>query len=357
MTGTSLDGIDVALGIVTGHGLEVRMRFLQHQSGALQTLVNGLRDAAEQRPLTAERLATLSWQLGELYAARIESALAGDAQPDLIAVHGQTVFHRPPVSWQLVNPAPIAERFGCPVVGDLRQADLAAGGSGAPITPMADWVLFRNEARRRAIVNLGGFCNMTLLPAAGGDDQLLRIEGFDLCACNHVLDAVAREALHQPFDRDGAAARAGAERPELVTDLQRLLRGQRAAGRSLGSGDELIDWVRRRLDRHLPEDLARSAVCAIAATIAEATQAAEVDELVLAGGGALNLTLREQIEERSECAVIDSGQLGVPVQAREALCMAILGALCADGIPITLPQVTGCRPPAPLSGVWWGPRG
>src|SRR5690606_34298498 len=90
--------------------------------------------------------------------------------PDLVAVHGQTVHHEPPVSWQLVNPWPIAQYADCPVVTDLRGADLAAGGQGAPITPIADWLLFRDRRegaggrQTRVVVNLGGFCNITLLP-------------------------------------------------------------------------------------------------------------------------------------------------------------------------------------------------
>jgi len=295
----------------------------------------------------------------------------GFAVLDLICIHGQTVFHQPPISWQLANPAPIAKQFSCPIVSDLRQADLAAGGQGAPITPIADWIFFRDERKRRAIVNLGGFCNVTILPATNADassspsprtgtsscrstpDDLSGIRGFDVCACNQVLDAVARAALHKPFDEDGAAARRGRAKPHAARTLMKALNQQRTGRRSLGTGDESTHWVNNQLQAGWSgEDIACSAAHAIARCIAEALRAHDIDEIVLAGGGARNLALTDAIADASNVTVIRSDGLGVPIDAREAMAFAILGALCADGVPITLPQVTGCAEPAPISGVW-----
>ena len=165
MTGTSIDGMDVALVRVTGRGLDMRAELVRHISAPLGDLQPRLRAAADQQPMTAGEFAQLVWDFGVLHANVIERLLQAEKRkPDLICIHGQTVFHQPPISWQLVNPAPIAARFDCPVVSDLRQADLAHGGQGAPITPIADWILFRDSTRTRAIVNLGGFCNVTIVP-------------------------------------------------------------------------------------------------------------------------------------------------------------------------------------------------
>jgi 1,6-anhydro-N-acetylmuramate kinase len=275
----------------------------------------------------------------------------GEIRPDLICVHGQTIFHQPPISWQLVNPAPIAQRFDCPVVSDLRQADLAAGGQGAPITPLADWVVFRDrhEKASRAVINLGGFCNATVLPRRGGLEGL---EGRDLCPCNQVLDAVARRALGQPMDINGAAASAGIADPEAVNTLVSWFNRLTERRRSLGTGDEAIEWVEHHMPRLSAQDLAASAANAIGSYIAIATRAMKVDEIIVAGGGAHNSALVRAIASLAKAPVRPSDELGVPIAAREALAFAVLGALCADGVPITLPNVTGCSGPAPLAGSW-----
>jgi 1,6-anhydro-N-acetylmuramate kinase len=363
MTGTSIDGMDAALVRIDGVGLNMWASLVRHLAAPLGELKRTLQSAASQKPMTAGDLANLAWKFGMLHADVI-AELVGEVAPDLICVHGQTVFHQPPVSWQLVSPAPIAERFKCPVVFDMRQADLAAGGQGAPITPLADWILFRHGERSRAIINLGGFCNVTTLPQAHdatartgktsseSANELAGIRGFDVCACNQILDAVAVAAMKQPFDADGQAARAGRASPQAAAELCEVLDKQRRGGRSLGTGDEAAAWIERHLSTTTANDLAASAVHAIAQTIAAAVTEHSVDELVLAGGGARNQALAELVQRLSEKPCMKSDELGMPIEAREAACFAVLGALCADGVPITLPHVTGCRTPAPVSGSW-----
>ncbi len=352
MTGSSIDGIDTVVAEIEGVGLEIGARMLVHRKDELGPVAQGLRRAARQVPLTAGDLAGLALQFGERLAGAIHEATreAGVGVPDLVAVHGQTIVHKPPVSWQLLNPAPIARRLRCPVVFDLRQADLAAGGRGAPITPLADWVLFRRPDRRRAIVNLGGFCNASIV-TPDLDDVL----GFDICVCNQVLDAVAREMLGAPFDPDGRAARSGRPDDPAAATLRAVLDRQRAADRSLGTGDESEAWVIEHKDRLTGADLAASAVAAIGGCIAAAIGDHDVDDVVLAGGGARNHALVEAVRGApgaAACPCVLSDTIGVPVEAREALAMAVLGAMSADGVPITLPQVTGCNAPAPIAGTW-----
>ena len=363
MTGTSLDGIDVAATEIDGTGLEMRAKLLRHVTADLEPLRDELHRAAQQEPMTAGQFARLALALGERYADAIADAADPGELIDLIAVHGQTIVHRPPVSWQLINPSPIAARFDCPVVYDLRQADIAAGGQGAPITPIADWIMFRDAERRRAIVNLGGFCNVTILPAARSGKPLEEVRGFDICACNLVLDAVARQTLGTPYDQGGGAAQSGTPHAEVVQDLCAIYRRQRSEHRSLGTEDEASDWVAQHKIRLPPNDLAATAVVAVAECIGEAIAEHDVDQIIIAGGGAHNRALVEAIDRQCHTPARLSDALGVPVQAREALAMAVLGALCADGIPITLPQVTGCDDPAPVAGMWclphelaWAPR-
>lgn len=360
MTGTSLDGIDVAVVAIEGRGLAIRATPLAHRSFPLG-LADRLRAACDGRPATAGEFAGLARAFGLAHVEAIRAALEG-RRPDLIAVHGQTVFHRPPDSWQLVNPFPIADAFGCPVASDLRGADLAAGGQGAPITPLADWVLFRGPSPR-AVVNLGGFCNITVLPAADDPGALSSIAGFDACACNQVLDAAAREALGKPFDADGAVAARGSPDTGATTRLRALLDRQRSEGRSLGTGDEAAAWVEAHAARLGADALLASATSAVGGAIGAAIRdgfargrSSTGGEVLLAGGGARNRALAASIAASAGFPCRTSADAGIPIEAREAIGMAILGTLARDGVPTTLPQVTGRRETATADALWCLPR-
>ena len=344
MTGTSLDGLDAALVAIEGHGLALRPSLVATHSVELGTLGPQLRALAEQVPMSAGAIARLNADFAALHAAAITTLLAG-RRANLISVHGQTVYHAPPISWQLFNPAPLARALGTPVVCDLRAADLAAGGQGAPLTPLADLVLFGHQRERRVIANLGGFCNLTRI---GPGRDPARVVGRDLCACNQVLDGLARSVLGQAFDQGGEVALVGRVRPAPFKTLVALLSGQGADGRSLGTGDELQAWLSRT--RKIPAaDLARTACAAVAQVLA--TAAAGADRLVLAGGGVRNRALVAELGERAGMPVQASDTLGVPAAYREAMAWAVLGALCQDRVPITLPQVTGVAS-APIAGMW-----
>lgn len=348
MTGTSLDGLDAALVAVEGEGLGMRARLVRSVAAPLGALGAGLRSLAEQKPMTAGEIAALARDFALLHADAAKDVLGGE-RAGLACVHGQTVFHKPPLSWQLFQPAPLARALGCPVVYDLRQADLAAGGQGAPITPLADWVLYRrlaDETGRATILNLGGFCNFTTLPA--GED-LSAIRAGDLCACNQLLDALARAVLRAPYDADGAAACSGQVHDEALEDLLGVMRAQGRPGRSLGTGDELTDWIARWRHQAPGPDLARTACTGIAETVAE--RLTDPGPILLAGGGVKNRGLAAALASACPAAVRPLEG----AEAREATCFAVLGALCQDRVPITLPQVTGVAGPAPVAGVWCVP--
>lgn len=357
MTGTSIDALDVAVVGVIGTGMAMRGELAAIHSEPLGDLAPLLRRIASAEKLTATEMAEAAWALGELHADAITTALGG-RYPDLICVHGQTVMHTPTPprgrTWQLLQPTPIAARLNCPVVHDLRAMDVAMGGQGAPITPIADWILCRSMNRTRAIVNLGGFANATILPVGLGPDA---VRGFDICACNQLLDAIARARLASPFDRDGAAASAGTVQAEMLDALTELLEKQARAGRSLGSGDELAACV--EFASHVsPPDLARTACEAVGGVIGRVIAqlpSHRPEEVYLAGGGAFNAVLSDSIARAVGVPCLPLDAIGVPVQAREAMCFAVLGALCQDRVPITLPAVTGVPSPAPVSGAWCFP--
>jgi anhydro-N-acetylmuramic acid kinase len=345
MTGTSIDALDCAIIRVHGHGLRLRCSLLAASTVPLGRLADGLRRLAGQEPMPAGEIATLARDFALLHADAL--APLHERHPlDLISVHGQTVFHQPPVSWQLFQPAPLAQRFLVPVVCDLRAADLANGGQGAPLTPLADFVLFRHGAEERAVVNLGGFCNLTRLPPGHDPGE---VSGADVCACNQVLDAVARAVLDAPYDRDGHAAMHGHPDERAVGDLATRLRRQARSRRSLGTGDECQAWVGKFAGSLTPADLAASACAGVASAIA--TACAGAGRAIVAGGGVRNRRLLLELTARAGIPVETSERHGVPPAYREAIGWAVLGALAQDRIATSLPAVTGADRPA-LAGSW-----
>jgi len=342
MTGTSLDGIDAALIRVRGEGLDMQVETVRTVSDTLGSLGKLLRGLAKQRRQPIGDATRYSLMLGQLHAALLDNFIGDDAV-DFVVVHGQTVYHEPPASLQLINPHPIAQLLGIPVAFDLRGADLSCGGQGAPITPMADYMLFADAERSRAVVNLGGFANVTRLPDAGADDEatLSGINGADVCTCNQLLDYVARRFLKKRYDKNGQAAAMGIVHPEAEQMLEMMLTTQAGEGRSLGTGDEAADWAKMFQHHGNGQDLAATACEVIGRTVAGACRG--VDQIILAGGGARNNTLVDAIRAHADGDVMLSDELGVDSQYREAIAMAILGAASQDGLPLTLPQVTGRR--------------
>jgi 1,6-anhydro-N-acetylmuramate kinase len=347
MTGTSIDGdLDAALLAIEGEGLAMRATVVATLSWPLGALAAELRAIATGAAFPAAEFTRVARAFGEVHADAL-LALSSDAgvTPDLAVLHGQTVFHAPPRSWQLLDPWPVAVRLGCRVRFDLRGANLASGGEGAPITPLADFVLFGDAREPRAIVNLGGFANATLLPPRAGGVPAIR--GFDACACNHLLDAVARIRLGTAFDADGAAARAGRADEALVRAISDAIAPPSAPGsarRSLGTGDEAVRLV-ERTSALSAADACRTIVEALADALARTLRAeigATPCALLLAGGGARNATLRAEIARRWDGAVrTTEDSHGVGVSVRESACMAVLGALADDGVPYALRAVTG----------------
>jgi len=355
MTGTSIDGIDAALVRIDGSGLEIRAQFIKGVSAPLGELTGQLRAFANNSACTAAGIAQMSLDLGRVHRDVLKELLAGTS-PDLIVLHGQTVFHRPPLSWQMINPWPVAQEFGKQVIFDLRGADLAAGGEGAPITPTADFILFRDPDRARVIVNLGGFINYTYIPAGRDYDDLhpyymtywlAGVRGSDVSPCNQLLDNIARQLLGKPFDEGGAAASHGECNEGALNNLLERLTPTESKLRSLGTGDEAFDWCRLYQENLASSDLLRTACVGIAQTLRLSLMNYRDYDLIVAGGGIYNRTLMEEIADRLEREPQTTDDFGVPAQYREAVEIAILGDLASQGVNITLPQITGRQSCAP----------
>lgn len=343
MSGTSADGIDAAAVRITGDGLHARHESVAFASVPYGPLAAPVRALQRGAAMTAADIAALSRELALLHAKLIRGMVAKAGQPDLVVMHGQTIHHAPPLSWQLASPAVVAAALDCDVMADLRAADLAEGGQGAPITPLADWLLMRDRAatpRTRAIINLGGFCNATILPAGAPPTSTV---GFDVCLCNQLLDHACAVRTGQPFDAEGACALRGHAHHGIASRIAQRLAAQHGAGRSLGSEHECLGLADLTTGLAANDALATIAD-AVAQAIAAVVGSHAAADWFAAGGGTRNAALMRSLARYAAThgATVDAtDSIGIATQAREAIAMAALGAAAHDGVCITLDTVTG----------------
>jgi len=355
MTGTSLDGLDAALVHVAGQGEACRASFHGHVHHALpETLQQTLLALASDEPARPATFAAAARALGEAHlpaaAALLERHLPSRARLHAVAAHGQTIHHAPAegLSWQLLDPWPIVHAWRKPVVYDFRQADLLAGGAGAPITPAADRVLFGETTE--LVCNLGGVCNVTDLSSTP-------VAGWDQMPCNLLLNGLACRLLGRAFDEGGRIAARGRERPELrrllAEAIDRAMAGRRTLGREQ-FGEAFFAGLMPELTGWPVEDVLASATAELADRLTAVASRRRVRRVVLAGGGTRHRALIAALAARGgQQAWRVSDEVGLPAEAREAAAMAVLAALSEDGVAVTGPAATESQAPVP-AGTWAG---
>jgi anhydro-N-acetylmuramic acid kinase len=375
MSGTSADGINVALVRIQGRGFRSRCELLAHyefrypnavRRTILATMNTGSASVAD--------LSRLNFLLGELYADAVSAAQRrARLECELVGCHGQTLYHqgtpalflgrRIACTWQTGEAAIIAAKIGVPVVSDFRPADMATKGKGAPLVPFLDYVLYRHRRYGRIVQNLGGIANLTaILPRALPED----VVAFDAGPGNMVIDAITEHLFERPFDRNGRIAARG-EPIERV--LQQLLRNPffrekppKTAGREQFGREFVRELIRlcRRADEH---DIVATATAFTARSIGVAVRKfvlplveppVRFREFVISGGGTNNLTLMRMIREELaplKMRVRISDDFGVPSQAKEAVAFAMLAYQTWRQLPSNVPSATGAERPAVLGKV------
>ncbi len=369
ISGTSADGIDAAAVEVTGAPPDVRARLLRFETVPWpDRLRAAIFEAFRPETSGVDRLCHLNFQVGEQFAlaARHVAEAAGLTLDgvDLISSHGQTVWHavgpNDPVhsTLQVGQPAVIAERTGVTVVADLRARDVAAGGQGAPLVGYTDYLLLRDPGRTRAVQNIGGIANVTVLPAGAAPEAIF---AFDTGPGNMLIDdAVVRLTDgQQPFDRDGVLGAQGRVDEGLLAELMAhpyfslpipKTTGREQFGRQLGA--EI--WARAAAGGLAPVDLVATLTQFTAASIADQYRrfVGRVDEVVVGGGGADNPTLMRMLAASlPEARLLRSDALGVPADAKEAIAFAVLGYETVHARPGNLPTVTGAPGPRVLGSL------
>ncbi|MCK6482081.1 MAG: anhydro-N-acetylmuramic acid kinase [Planctomycetes bacterium] len=356
MSGTSMDGVDAAVCRVRGSGAGARLDLLGFLGRPHPRRLRERLRALAEGTTTAREVCALHHEVGEAFAAAAEAALAAaGVRADLVGSHGQTAWHepgrgrRPTRTLQVGEPSLLAERLGCPVVSDFRPRDCAAGGQGAPLVPYADWVIFRAPGRVRAVQNLGGIGNATVVT-----EDLAGVFAFDTGPANLPLDEAVRALTggRRALDRDGRFARRGkVDRPLLASLLRHPFlrrRPPRSSGRE-EFGGRFVAEVRRRRPRLPPEDLLATLTAFSAAATVDAYRRwilprTPLDEVLLSGGGARNPVLVSLLRQGlAPIPVRTTDEAGFPGAAREAAAFALLASEAFDGVPCSVPAATGAR--------------
>jgi len=383
MSGTSADGINVALVRLAARGRErPRHALLAHDKypfpAPARRLILEMMNAELAR---VADLARLNFLLGELYAEAVaRTARNHRVKIDLVGCHGQTLYHQGvaerflgrklAATWQTGEGAVIAARLGLPVVSDFRPADIAAGGKGAPLVPFLDYLLYRDHsaggnALNRIAQNIGGIANLTAIPAGASLGQVL---AFDTGPGNMVMDAVMEELFGRRYDRDGKVAASGRVLDEVIARLlgARFFRQKppRTAGRE-EFGREYVGRFLRICHGASKADVVATATALTARSIADAVRRFVMPrfgprrpqtgcQMIVSGGGAKNSTLLAMLHKEIAPFGIElhfSDEFGVPAEAKEAVAFALLAHETWHRRPSNVPSATGAKRAAILGKI------
>lgn len=376
MSGTSADGIDVALVHLGPHRIGLKLHLLAHEAfpypRALRSAVLAAMDA---KSISTAELARLNWRLGQAYAETVRKTISlHPCNVELIGCHGQTVYHQTKpapyagrqvaCTWQLGEPALLAADRHVPVVSNFRPADMVAGGQGAPLVPLLDYVQFADAKRARVLQNIGGIGNLTLILPAAGIDRLL---AFDTGPGNMVIDALMEELFSKPYDRDGKVAARGRVLEGVLAESLKHPFFRAVPPKSAGREEFGVAYAREFLRackkaKGTSEDAVATATALTLESIAlsftrfvqpRITRSTTVDYIV-SGGGAKNNTLMAMLRGQLEplgCTLLDSNTAGIPVDAKEAVAFALLAYYTWHRKPANVPSATGANRPAILGQV------
>ncbi|MGQ0699685.1 MAG: anhydro-N-acetylmuramic acid kinase [Panacagrimonas sp.] len=360
ISGTSQDGIDAVLAeFIDGRFCGILGHATGHYDSSLRAELVEL--SRESTPVELSRWAELDRRVADAFADTVLDLLKTTAVDPgsvrAVGSHGQTVFHDAVIaqsSLQLGDPSRIAVRTGLAVVADFRRIDVALGGQGAPLLPVFHHAVFADEAEPRAVLNLGGISNLTLLP----NRDPLQVRGFDCGPASCLMDEWIERHLGRSFDDNGAWAAGGRLEPNLLAALLAEPYFGLPSPKSTGRGLFKLAWVEARapeLNRYEARDVQRTLCELTARTVADALlrEAPESVRLIVCGGGVRNGFLMSRLRELLPAVTVQSaaGQ-GLDPQLVEATAFAWLACRRLRREPGNLPSVTGARSPAVLGGLF-----
>lgn len=356
MSGTSLDGIDVALVRLSGTGRSVTLDVLHADARPwpeeIRSRLLEIADPSGDRfEVNTRVISAMNAALADVYAGVIRAVVedSGRSMDEIDAVgnHGQTVFHDPSAAHtlQLGDPARLAHLLGTTVVGDFRQADMALGGEGAPLVPYMDWALFTHDTEHRLLLNLGGIANITSLPPGADRDEVL---AFDTGPANMLIDSLASRLLGTPFDTGGAVASEGIVDEEVLSELMQDAWFMRQPPKSTGREVYGRDYQERLLSLTAHLDTPSRLATAAALTARSVSDAVvrfvtgSPDVMWVSGGGVHNQAVMKGLRERlPDVRIASLTEKGFDPDAKEAVCFALLAHEAMNGVATGMPSVTG----------------
>jgi anhydro-N-acetylmuramic acid kinase len=381
MSGTSADGVNVALVKLVWHGrprprasssANLSFKFLaQAEYPYPKKVRQAVLEAMNAKEASVANLARLNVLLAELYAdAVLVTQRRFRLKAELIGCHGQTLYHQGEpakflgrnlaVTWQTGEGAVLAARIGVPVVSDFRPADMAAGGKGAPLVPFLDYLVYRDPQIGRIVQNIGGIANLTAIPVGASAKQ---VTAFDTGPGNMLIDAVTDRLFGQPYDRDGHIAASGTVLDPVVSDLLRLPFFRRKPPKTAGReefGREFAQRFLKLCERASKRDVVATATALTARSIADAMRLfvlprrGKFREFVVSGGGASNPTLLAMLANELRplhLTIRASDEFGLPSEAKEAAAFALMAYETWNHRPSNIPSATGAKRPAILGKI------
>jgi anhydro-N-acetylmuramic acid kinase len=376
MSGTSADGIDVAFVEIRPVRGKLRLKLIGHRAFPFTpALKNAVLSAMDAKSTSTAELARLNWRLGQAYAEAVKQTAAKyPVKLQLIGCHGQTIYHQAVPSmyagrsvactWQIGEPAMLAAELGVPVINNFRPADMVAGGQGAPLVPLLDYVQFADKKRARVLQNIGGIGNLTLIPPAAGMGELL---AFDTGPGNMVIDALMQKLFNKPYDRNGKIAAEGRVLGSVLSTAQKHpffeTKPPKSAGREEFGAEFVEEFLRmcRRAGGKNEDAVAtataltvESITCAFERFVLPRLARKTAIDYIVSGGGAKNKTLMTMLRQKLEalgCRLMQSADEGIPVDAKEAVAFALLAYYTWHRHPANVPSATGAKRPAILGQI------
>ncbi len=374
MSGTSVDGVDAVVVDLRGHGLSTKFKMLAFETVPFRPSTRQLiLSSLNAKSISVAEISQLNFLIGELFAEAALKVCEKNKIPirsvDLIGSHGQTIYHQSIASTlegrrvastlQLGEGAVIAERTGVTTISNFRVRDVAAGGAGAPLVPYVDFVLLRNAKKNRVALNIGGIANVTWIPRGCRFEELL---AFDTGPGNMIMDAAIahRTDGRLSFDLDGGMAARGLVIPSLLNGMLEhpfyKQKPPKAAGHEQ-FGIEYTTVILRKTRSVSTEDLLASLAELTARSIVEglerfAARGKMIDELIVSGGGARNRFLMSRLQAHlPKTKVLTSTEVGIDLDAKEAIAFAILANETWHYRPSNVPSVTGAKHPVILGNI------
>lgn len=362
MSGTSLDGVDVALVEIKGNGVESKITLIDFMTLSFseeerKEIMNSLSVDTSN----VQQICSLNFSLGYKFADAVKVICKKNHIPleklDVIGSHGQTIYHQPkvegkfiPSTLQIGEPAVIAYETNAKVVSNFRTMDMAAGGQGAPLVPYTEWVLYGDHEKSRLLQNVGGIGNVTVLPKQA---NLEDISAFDTGPGNMIIDEICKQLFHVPYDNGGSLAAQGTVNEKLLEQCMNipyiLEEPPKSTGREI-FGKEFVSELIEENSSLSKYDLLATMTMFTAKSIAVNYQKFifpnyKIDEVIIGGGGSYNLTFIRMLKEllKEDCEVMTQEEVGYSSEAKEAIAFALLANETLHGNGSNVPNATGAK--------------